>query len=47
MFNPTLGRWMTEDPIEYQAGDVNLYRYVNNSPITLVDPHWLEWKERW
>lgn len=42
MFNPTLGRWMTEDPIDYEGGNVNLYGYVNNNPTNLVDPSGLE-----
>jgi RHS repeat-associated protein len=27
------GRWMSKDPIGFEAGDVNLYRYVGNDPI--------------
>jgi len=33
-----LGRWMSQDPIEYQAGDVNLYWYQRNTPIYYLDP---------
>lgn len=33
-----VGRFLTEDPIGFDAGDDNLYRYVLNSPIMLVDP---------
>ncbi|MCA2814676.1 MAG: RHS repeat-associated core domain-containing protein, partial [Microcystis sp. M090S1] len=32
------GKFISEDPIGFQAGDSNLYRYVNNLPITKVDP---------
>jgi len=35
--HPTLGRWLTRDPIEY-AGGINLYAYVNNNPNNLIDP---------
>jgi RHS repeat-associated protein len=35
-YSLTLGRWVTMDPIRYGAGDVNLYRYVNNGPINLL-----------
>jgi uncharacterized protein RhaS with RHS repeats len=45
MFSPNLGRWMTLDPIEYEAGDVNLYRYVGNNPIRFVDPDGLQDKK--
>jgi hypothetical protein len=37
-YSPTLGRWVSMDPIRYQAGDVNLYRGVGNCPIINVDP---------
>ena len=35
-----LGRWVTRDPLDRseQREDVNLYRYVRNSPAVLVDP---------
>lgn len=32
------GRWMTQDPIGFEGGDVNLYRYVRNNPIRFTDP---------
>lgn len=35
---PTIGRWLSVDPIAYEAGDPNLYRYVLNSPTNGVDP---------
>jgi uncharacterized protein RhaS with RHS repeats len=38
MFSPTLGRWMQEDPIGFDGGDVNLYRGVENNPTSYVDP---------
>jgi RHS repeat-associated protein len=36
--SPTLGRWLQVDPIRYEAGDWNLYRFVANRPVSLVDP---------
>jgi len=33
-----LGRWLQRDPIEYNAGDTNLYRFVFNSPTNYTDP---------
>ncbi|NBT35423.1 MAG: RHS repeat protein [Betaproteobacteria bacterium] len=35
---PTIGRWATEDPIGFAAGDPNLGRYVTNGPLTSADP---------
>jgi hypothetical protein len=35
-------RWMQQDPEAFSAGDSNLYRYVSNQPINLVDPSGLD-----
>ena len=37
-YDPTTGRWTTEDPLGFAAGDTNLYRYVRNNPINSKDP---------
>ena len=37
MYSPSLGRWLQRDPIGY-AGGPNLYEYVLDSPMGLVDP---------
>jgi RHS repeat-associated protein len=37
-YHPVIGRFTTVDPLGYNAGDVNLYRYVNNQPEILADP---------
>jgi RHS repeat-associated protein len=37
-YSPTLQRFISEDPIEFYGGDVNLYTYVSNSPVDLADP---------
>jgi uncharacterized protein RhaS with RHS repeats len=42
MYDPTIGRWLEEDPTGFGAGDSNLYRYVNNSPTCRIDPSGLE-----
>ena len=34
-FDPTVGRWLSEDPAE---ADSNLYRYCGNAPGNAVDP---------
>jgi RHS repeat-associated protein len=39
---PELGRFLQADPIRFDAGDVNLYRYVFNRPAVLIDPLGLE-----
>jgi RHS repeat-associated protein len=37
-YDPATGRWTSEDPIGFQAGDSNLYRYVGNNPTNAIDP---------
>jgi RHS repeat-associated protein len=37
-YDPRAGRWMSQDPLGFDAGDSNLYRYVNNNPISGFDP---------
>ncbi|MGH9746028.1 MAG: RHS repeat-associated core domain-containing protein [Candidatus Acidiferrales bacterium] len=36
-YDPTVGRFLSEDPVHFMAG-TNFYRYVNNNPGLLVDP---------
>jgi RHS repeat-associated protein len=37
-YNLTFGRFISEDPIGFDGGDANLYRYVWNSPTNFFDP---------
>jgi RHS repeat-associated protein len=37
-YDPRLQRFLTEDPLEFAAGDTNLFAYVTNSPINFKDP---------
>lgn len=36
-YSSTLGRWLSRDPMEEEAGN-NLYAYVMNNPISYSDP---------
>jgi RHS repeat-associated protein len=40
-YHPVLQRFLSEDPIEFAGGDLNLYAYVWNSPTMFVDPRGL------
>lgn len=37
-YDQTTGRFLSEDPIGFNGGDSNLYRYVLNNPRNLTDP---------
>src|ERR1041385_321327 len=41
-YHPGLGRFTSEDPKLFEAGDYNLFRYVHNDPIDLTDPMGLD-----
>jgi len=41
-YHAQLARFTNRDPIGYEAGDENLYRYVWNMPCTHVDPYGLD-----
>lgn len=36
-YDPGIGRFISEDPTGFKGGDLNLYRYVNNSPLNGTD----------
>lgn len=44
-YNPELGRFMSEDPKGFDAGDYNLYRYCLNDPLDGADPMGLEMED--
>jgi RHS repeat-associated protein len=43
-YDPATGRWISEDPIGFAAGDANLYRYVGNGVTGATDPSGLDEK---
>ncbi len=36
-YDPDVGRWTAKDPIGFAGGDTDLYGYVLNDPVNLVD----------
>ncbi|MBI5864945.1 MAG: hypothetical protein HZB38_10660 [Planctomycetes bacterium] len=45
-YSPAMGRWMNRDPLG-EAGGLNLYGFVGNSPIDDVDPLGEEVRQRY
>ncbi|PQO43499.1 RHS repeat-associated core domain-containing protein [Blastopirellula marina] len=41
-YDPATALWMSQDPIGFNAGDANLYRYVENGYVNRVDPSGLQ-----
>jgi RHS repeat-associated protein len=37
-YNASVGRWTAKDPILLNGGDTNLYGYVLQDPVNLIDP---------
>ena len=37
-YDPFIGRFISQDPLGFDAGDTNLYRYVFNDPLIFTDP---------
>lgn len=37
-YSPQLGRFISQDPLEFGGGDVNVYSYAGDSPTNSVDP---------
>ena len=38
VYSPSLGRWLSNDPLGFDAGDQNWYRGVGNNPGNRLDP---------
>ena len=43
-YDPTIGRFISQDPIAFDGGDSNLYRYTTNDPADLSDLSGLQGK---
>lgn len=41
-YSPELGRFLQCDPIRFNSRDINLYNYVLNNPVNLIDPMGLD-----
>jgi RHS repeat-associated protein len=41
-YDPAAGRFISEDPAGFAAGDANLSRYVANNPVNAIDPSGLQ-----
>jgi len=37
-YQPGLHRFLAEDPLGFDGGDINLFAYVSNSPLNYTDP---------
>src|SRR3989344_2468983 len=44
-YDASIGRWLSKDPILFAGGDTNLYGYVMQDPINLIDPNGLSAKD--
>jgi RHS repeat-associated protein len=38
VYSPSLGRWLSNDPIGFATGDVNTFRYEENNGLIWTDP---------
>jgi RHS repeat-associated protein len=38
-YHPQLQRFISEDPIRFQSGDIDIYVYARNNPIIFKDPY--------
>jgi RHS repeat-associated protein len=37
-YSPQSGRFVSQDPLRLDGGQINLYQYVGNNPASLIDP---------
>lgn len=43
-YSPTLARWFQNDPLGFQAGNSNFYRFVGDNPANATDPSGMAWE---
>jgi RHS repeat-associated protein len=41
-YDPTIGRFISEDPIRWSGSDSNMFRYAFNNPVLYTDPSGLD-----
>jgi RHS repeat-associated protein len=41
-YDPATGRWTAKDPLGFGGSSTNLYEYVFNDPVNLIDPNGLD-----
>ncbi len=47
-YDPSLGKFLSKDPLSFNGGDVTLYNYVQNNPVNWIDPTGLYWfRQSW
>lgn len=44
-YDPSVGRWISKDPILFGGMQANLYVYVDGDPLNLSDPSGLLWRQ--
>ena len=42
-YDSAIGKFTSQDPKGFKAGDANLYRYDGNNPINRTDPSGTSW----
>ena len=42
-YDGSTGRWLSKDPIGFEGGDSNLYGYVLQDPVNMIDPEGKFW----
>ena len=44
-YDAAVGRWISEDPLGFAAGDANVGRYVGNRSTSVLDPSGFDWRK--